>query len=901
MKRLIHQYRFVGLLAPALFFATTAPAGNKQINVLFASLPYSQNFEATWMDNNGTHDVPDAHWLNTPATGDESWRRQDDGASAGWENVLSGIVTPSGSGGAADFHSFDASEGLIGSLDLYVDFSPVGNKVLSFTYQNDSGADQLAVSLSIDGGATFGPALLTVTSPYIWERQVVGLGSTISSTCVIRFEATSDYGYDDIGIDNVSVGVELDNDVGVVGANFVNPLGIFLAGASYDLGAIVTNFGLLDQSNIPVHYSANDGVNPPVTHGPVNSSGTPIPQYGTEAVSFGGSDVFTPGTPGVYVIKAWTDLAADQLRANDTATFVVTVQSPIASFPYFQSFAAPTDWTVSGTFSWQLALATNPNDKAPDTVAFANFYLTSAGLVSYLRTPLLNFTALSHPTVDFYVAYRTYLNGEDDSLEVMVSTDLGATWLGGAPTLYQKSYASTPSLATLPMDGALFFASAATDWRREIVDLTQFAGLSSILIGFKATSAYGNSLFLDNVTISDVPGVFSTAVAASGVYTGLGLSVDFTTIGDAGGGNHPPAPQARKPLAKPTVKFAALPIPRVMVEATQIRSGKGDNPTGGVLTINRYNSAPPSCATPVFAVNTTATMPDGLISQPNTVSRDRWWSTSYSGDDYNGQATYSVSTDISTLPGVVDPVKLYILKRTDASGPWVAVSTTLDGNILSAGGLTGFAQFGIGSSDVANPLPIQLAYLNAQLSANGHSVVANWGTLSEMNNYGFWVEKSPVDQNHYQTIQTSFTPGHGTTNEPQHYSFTDNDISSGTWYYRLKQMDLDGTIHYSDGVRVETLTGVKELAPRVFALLQNYPNPFNPSTEFKFSVERNGLTTLKIYNVLGQEVATLFNDMAEAGQYYRVRLDGTHLASGMYVFKLESGRMSDIKKMLLLK
>lgn len=901
MKRLIHQYRFFGLLASALFFATTAPAGNKQINVLFASLPYSQNFEATWVDNNSTRDIPDTHWLNTPATGDESWRRQDDGASAGWRYLPSGLVTPSGSAGAADFHSFGASFGVVGDLDLYVDMSPVGNKNLSFTYQNDSGTDQLTVSLSTDGGATFGPVLLTLTSPYIWERKVVGLGSTTSGTCVIRFEATSDYGNDDIGIDNVSVGVELDNDVGVSSASFVSPSGIFLTGVSYDLSAIVTNFGLLDQSSIPVYYSANDGVNPPVTHGPVHSSGTPMPQNGTEVVTIGGSDAFSPGVPGVYVIKAWTDLAVEQFRANDTATFVVTVQSPIASFPYFQSFTAPTDWTVSGTFSWQLAIATNPNDKAPDTVAYANFYLTSAGLVSYLRTPLLNFNALSHPTVDFYVAYRTYVNGEDDSLDVMVSTDLGATWLGGVPTLYQKSYTSTPSLATLPLVEASWLPVAATDWRREIVDLTQFAGLSPVLVAFKATSGWGNNLCLDNMTISDAPSVFSTVVAASGVYTGLGLSVDFTTIGDAQKGIRPPTLPLRKPSAKQTFKFASLPILRVMVEATQIRSGRGDDPMGGVLTINRYNSAPPSIAAPVFAVNTTATMPDGLISQPNTVSRDRWWSTSYSGDDYNGQATYSVSTDISTLPGVVDPVKLYILKRTDASGPWVAVSTTLDGNILSAGGLTGFAQFGIGSSDVANPLPIQLAYLNAQLSANGHSVVANWGTLSEMNNYGFWVEKSPVDQNHYQTIQTSFTPGHGTTNEPQHYSFTDNDISSGTWYYRLKQMDLDGTTHYSDGVRVETLTAVKELAPRLFALLQNYPNPFNPSTEFKFSVERNGLTTLKIYNVLGQEVATLFNDMAEAGQYYRVRLDGTHLASGMYVFKLESGRMSDIKKMLLLK
>ncbi|MEK9135712.1 MAG: T9SS type A sorting domain-containing protein, partial [Bacteroidota bacterium] len=198
-------------------------------------------------------------------------------------------------------------------------------------------------------------------------------------------------------------------------------------------------------------------------------------------------------------------------------------------------------------------------------------------------------------------------------------------------------------------------------------------------------------------------------------------------------------------------------------------------------------------------------------------------------------------------------------------------------------------------------LPIQLAYLTAQMSTNGRSLQVNWGTLTEVNNYGFWVEKSPNDQAHYQTISGSFTPGHGTTNEPQHYSFTDNNISSGVWYYRLKQQDLDGTIHYTEGVQIDILTSVKELAPKEFALLQNYPNPFNPSTEIKFSVEVNGLATLKIYNVLGQEVATLFNEIAEAGQYYKVRLDANNLASGVYFYKLESGQKKDLKKMLLLK
>jgi hypothetical protein len=96
-------------------------------------------------------------------------------------------------------------------------------------------------------------------------------------------------------------------------------------------------------------------------------------------------------------------------------------------------------------------------------------------------------------------------------------------------------------------------------------------------------------------------------------------------------------------------------------------------------------------------------------------------------------------------------------------------------------------------------------------------------------------------------------------------------------------------------------TEVVEIAPREFTLPQNYPNPFNPQTEIKFSVERTGLTTLVVYNMLGQSVANLFADVAEAGRYYRVRFDGATIASGVYIYRLHSGDRSLVRRMLLLK
>lgn len=89
--------------------------------------------------------------------------------------------------------------------------------------------------------------------------------------------------------------------------------------------------------------------------------------------------------------------------------------------------------------------------------------------------------------------------------------------------------------------------------------------------------------------------------------------------------------------------------------------------------------------------------------------------------------------------------------------------------------------------------------------------------------------------------------------------------------------------------------------PKQFVLWQNYPNPFNPSTEIKFSVEATDRTALEVFNVLGQKVATLFDDVAESGQYYKVRFDGGNVASGVYFYRLQGGTRSELKKLILLK
>jgi hypothetical protein len=197
-------------------------------------------------------------------------------------------------------------------------------------------------------------------------------------------------------------------------------------------------------------------------------------------------------------------------------------------------------------------------------------------------------------------------------------------------------------------------------------------------------------------------------------------------------------------------------------------------------------------------------------------------------------------------------------------------------------------------------LPIQLASLSASALAD-HQIRLDWSTLSETNNYGFEVEKADSTQRQYVAVPNSFIPGHGTTNALQRYSFTDSSALPGAWYYRLKQTDLDGSIHYSEGVRSSLLTGVEDRSmPASYALAQNYPNPFNPSTTIRFALPEAGEVSLIVMNTLGQKVATLLDGVQVAG-YHTVTFSAQGLPSGVYFYRLQTGTFTETKKLTLLR
>ena len=200
------------------------------------------------------------------------------------------------------------------------------------------------------------------------------------------------------------------------------------------------------------------------------------------------------------------------------------------------------------------------------------------------------------------------------------------------------------------------------------------------------------------------------------------------------------------------------------------------------------------------------------------------------------------------------------------------------------------------------PLPIQLGSFNAQLV--GSTVRLNWTTVSEVNNYGFEIQRRAEGTSEFVTISGSFVPGYGTTLEPRSYTYSDSLAPAGTTSYRLKQIDLDGTIHYHESVQIENnvVAGAEDNGSlaREFRLAQNFPNPFNPSTEIKFSVPTGGRASLKVYNSIGQEIAALVDGEVEAGAH-SAQFNANNLASGTYFYQLRTGDNVATQKMMLIK
>jgi hypothetical protein len=230
------------------------------------------------------------------------------------------------------------------------------------------------------------------------------------------------------------------------------------------------------------------------------------------------------------------------------------------------------------------------------------------------------------------------------------------------------------------------------------------------------------------------------------------------------------------------------------------------------------------------------------------------------------------------------------LANAPASGASVIVEAAMSWNLDM--GITNW------DSNIGNYLfmnttvPVELTSFTAvSVERNIH---LSWTTATELNNKGFEIHKLKVIPPGQDWEMIGFIEGNGTTAESRSYSFIDYDIKPGKYYYRLKQVDFDGTFEYSHEVEVEIP------APGNFVLGQNYPNPFNPSTTIEFQLPARTFVKLNIYDVLGNHLISLISeDMVEG--YHEITFDAGSLSSGVYYYKLQADNNISVKKMILLR
>jgi hypothetical protein len=249
-------------------------------------------------------------------------------------------------------------------------------------------------------------------------------------------------------------------------------------------------------------------------------------------------------------------------------------------------------------------------------------------------------------------------------------------------------------------------------------------------------------------------------------------------------------------------------------------------------------------------------------------------------------ARYSTNFSVPLEPFTSDGNTVGLYHFDEGSG------STVDDASSHANDLTMFNSPTWMGSDNPNVVPLPVELTSFTVSAAQFNAELRWKTATEVNNHGFEIERNGASS--WNTV--GFVQGNGTTNAPKEYSFTDKSLSSGTYQYRLKQVDRDGSFEYSQAVEV-----IVGSVPVKFELSQNYPNPFNPTTTIGFTLQKSGHTTLKVYDAIGREVAVLANEVLDAGVHHHRMFNAGSLASGVYFARLTSGGIHLHKKLLLLK
>lgn len=210
-------------------------------------------------------------------------------------------------------------------------------------------------------------------------------------------------------------------------------------------------------------------------------------------------------------------------------------------------------------------------------------------------------------------------------------------------------------------------------------------------------------------------------------------------------------------------------------------------------------------------------------------------------------------------------------------------------NRYGAGRVDAFAAY---TAVVNGLIPVELISFRSDVVDN--SVLLSWATATESNNLGFEIFRKRSEEGELAFVKVGFVDGKINSTSNSFYSFEDKNLVTGKYIYRLKQVDLDGSFDFVGYSFADIST------PMQFVLEQNYPNPFNPTTTIKFNIPANENVSLKVYNILGDEIATLINEKMNAGSH-EVQFNASEYSSGIYFYTLKTGSFSQTKKLILMK
>ncbi len=281
----------------------------------------------------------------------------------------------------------------------------------------------------------------------------------------------------------------------------------------------------------------------------------------------------------------------------------------------------------------------------------------------------------------------------------------------------------------------------------------------------------------------------------------------------------------------------------------------------------------------------------------------------------SGQGRFGCSPNIPAnnniiVPNVSPGIKVLSLRITSTTLPtWNNVPPSFAWRSATPNPYTKIAYFLPGGTQVReipvgptniydvetnDPLPVELASFTSVVNRN--NVTLNWSTANETNNAGFDIERKAANSTQWSKVGN--VSGNGTTHETKSYTFSDRP-STGSYSYRLKQIDFNGNSEYFT-LSNEVVVGV----PSSYAMSQNYPNPFNPTTKIDFDLPYDGKVSIVLFDISGREVGTLVNDVKTAG-YYTVQFNASNLASGMYFYRISAqgtnNNFVQTKKMVLIK